>query len=461
MPTSPATTAPSSVRNSQPAVDAHVRRASVTAVAAEAIDRSASPGLRLAIAGGGTGGHMVPGLHLLAFAGERCGSAAPPRAADRDSSPRSLGVVLPLIGDVVWFTSGRAVEDRVMSSAGARRLALDIDRVALPLEPEGGGAPARSTLVLRTPRACLRARLALARHRSQVLLGLGGFTTLPAVLAARSLGIPVVLLEINARSGAATRWLTRFATRVLHAWPSTLPSTAPVDRGRSSRGTPARSDIHRWIGPPLPPELCGGPPTPAEEARARAELGFDPDRPLLAVLGGSQGAGGLNAFLRAHAPALVAGGVQILHQTGPNKRGEGCADFTGYRAVEYVDPVERVLRAATLVLCRGGASTLAEIAALQRPAIVVPYPHHADRHQEENARQLGLGVRIVPESRLGVSVRQELAGLCAPEAGAERARMRAALGAALPTDGSRRLYEELCHLGCGLPVGIEAAEVTG
>jgi UDP-N-acetylglucosamine--N-acetylmuramyl-(pentapeptide) pyrophosphoryl-undecaprenol N-acetylglucosamine transferase len=410
---------------------------------------------------------MVPGLHLLAYAREQCRSAAPLHAAHTPepyapSASSATTGALP-IGDVLWFTSGRSVEDRVMSSSSARGLALDIHRVVLPLEPEGGGAPSRSALVVRTPHAFMRARVALARHRSQVLLGLGGFTTLPAVLAARSLGIPVVLLEINARSGAATRWLRHFAARVLHAWPSTLPAQATIDEARAAQRGSRSSEvsgqgIHRWIGPPLPPSLCSGPPTPAEEARARAELGFDPDRPLLVVLGGSQGAGGLNAFLRAHAQALVAGGVQILHQTGPNKLGQGCPAFTGYRALEYADPIDRVLRAATVVLCRGGASTLAEIAALRRPAIVVPYPHHADRHQEENARELGAGVRIVPEARLGISVRNDLAFLCSAAAGDERAHMHEALRAALPTDGSRHLYEELCALGRGMPVRIAETE---
>jgi UDP-N-acetylglucosamine--N-acetylmuramyl-(pentapeptide) pyrophosphoryl-undecaprenol N-acetylglucosamine transferase len=411
----------------------------------------AAPGLRLALAGGGTGGHIVPGLHLLAHAREPLG----PGSSDAGRLP---------LADVVWFTSGRAIEERVMASSRARSSAYDIDRVALALEPDGGGAPSRAALALRTPRAVARARSALVRHRSEVLLGLGGFTTLPAVLAARSLGIPVVLLEINARSGAATRWLSRFADRVLHAWPSTLPARAAVGSTADPRNSSSRSmlagsaitssarsasecassSVHRWIGPPLPASMCDVEPDPESESRARAELGFDADRPLLVVLGGSQGSGALNAFLRAHAPALVAGGLSILHQTGPAKSSEACPAFSGYRAVEFIDPVEPALRAASVVLCRGGASTLAEVAAMRRPAFVVPYPHHADMHQEHNARELGRGVRIVPEARLGVTARDEIARLCGADAADERAAMRAALRSAMPTDGSRRLYEELC-----------------
>jgi UDP-N-acetylglucosamine--N-acetylmuramyl-(pentapeptide) pyrophosphoryl-undecaprenol N-acetylglucosamine transferase len=361
---------------------------------------------------------MVPGLHLLAHVRAR-GDAAP-------------------IDDLVWFTSGRAVEERVMSSA--RAASFEFERVALPLEPEGGGAPTRTALCLRTPRAFARARAALRRHRSDVLLGLGGFTALPAVLAARSLGIPVALLEVNARRGAATRWLARCSQRVFHAWPSTLPAR---DRD-SAHAENRRTEI--WIGPPLAPEFQRAELDRDASARARASLGFDPDRPLLVVLGGSQGALALNAFVRAHAPALVAHGIQVLHQTGPQKLGEGCPPFSGYVPLEWVDPVEGALAAATLVLCRGGASTLAEVAALRAPTIVVPYPHHADRHQEHNARELGAGVRIAPEERLGLALRDEIARLCGPFGAHERERMRDALARAMPVDGSERLYLELCAL---------------
>lgn len=383
-------------------------------------------GLRLALAGGGTGGHILPGLHLLAHA--QAGHARLPRALD----------------DVLWFTSGRAVEDRVLRGALQQSPRIPFERVVLPLEPEGGGAPSRGALVLRTLPAVLCARRALVHHRSQVLLGLGGFTSLPAVLAARSLGIPVALLEINAQPGSATRWLSRSAERVLHAWPSTWKRAI-------AGGNPRRGDVHRWIGPPLSPAFTSRAPgepheVPETSARARAELGFQPARPLLLVLGGSQGSGALNRFMRTHAPALVADGLQVLHQTGPGKLAEAAASFSGYRAVEYLDPVAAALIAATLVLTRGGASTLAEIAALRRPAVVVPYPHHGDHHQERNAEELGLGVRIVSESRLGTALRQELTHLASDAGREERERMSEALRAAVPLDGAARLYAELASI---------------
>jgi len=466
--TSHATNAPTRALNSPCAVDSRARGASLAPMSERASESAGAksddgsraefaPSLRLALAGGGTGGHIVPGLHLLAHVCEEM-----PRAshAARDESERA-----PQLSDVVWFTSGRAVEERVMSSARARSIALDIDRVALSLEPEGGGAPSRSALFMRTPAAAARARRALARHRSDVLLGLGGFTTLPAVIAARSLGIPVALLEVNSRAGAATRWLSRCAERVLHAWPSTLPkrgreSARSLDASAAAREHPLETNLHRWIGPPLSPSMFRRGASGDDEGRARTELGFDPQRPLLVVLGGSQGSGALNAFVRAHAPALVAGGAQILHQTGPNKLGEACPAFTGYRALEFIDPIETALSAATLVLCRGGASTLAEVAAMRCPAIVVPYPHHADQHQDHNARELGRGVCIIPEARLGVAARDEIARLCSASAADERAIMRAELASAVPEDAARRLFEELCTLARARRARRERATVS-
>jgi len=282
----------------------------------------------------------------------------------------------------------------------------------------------------------------LRRHGSRVLLGLGGYTSLPAVLAARSLGLPVALLEINAVAGKATRMLAPLARRVYHAWPSTLPA-APGRR-------------HLWIGPPLAPAFRTGRPSEAESRAARAALGLQPDLPLLLVLGGSQGAEGLNRFCREWAPKILARGVQILHQVGPGRSGEACVPFSGYHGVEYLDDVARALAAATVVLCRGGASTLAEVAARARPAIIVPYPHHRDRHQERNAQALGPGVRILDQKKLEGGFLDELVSLCGPQGAARREEMAASLVASVPLDGGERLGADLLALAATREVALDS-----
>jgi UDP-N-acetylglucosamine--N-acetylmuramyl-(pentapeptide) pyrophosphoryl-undecaprenol N-acetylglucosamine transferase len=172
-------------------------------------------------------------------------------------------------------------------------------------------------------------------------------------------------------------------------------------------------------------------------------LGFDPEAPLLVVLGGSQGSSALNRFVREHAPSLAGNGVQILHQTGPKKLAEGAEPFSGYQKHEYIDPVRIALSAATVVLCRGGASTLAELAAMRVPSYVAPYPHHADRHQERNARELGEGVRLVQDEALDARFREELARLLSAAGEPEREVMQAALARAMPHGSSLRVLAEL------------------
>jgi UDP-N-acetylglucosamine--N-acetylmuramyl-(pentapeptide) pyrophosphoryl-undecaprenol N-acetylglucosamine transferase len=362
--------------------------------------------MRLALAGGGTGGHLVPGLHLLEHLGQR--GARP--------------------SDLLWFNSGRAIEERVLAGIDQRLAPSAVERVVLALEPPGSGAPSWLRLAARTAPETLRARSALSRHGSEVLLALGGYIALPAALAARSLGVPVVLLEINAVPGKATRTLASLAERVVHAWP----------RPESKR--------HRAFGPPLAPAFLEPLPTEEFRAQARRELGFQGNQPLLIVLGGSQGAQALNRFVAATAAALVKLGLQVLHQTGPGRASEAAQPQAGYRAVEYLDDVAGALDAATLALCRGGASTLAELAARARPALVVPYPHHADRHQEKNALALGEGVRVVPEERLDDRLVPVLARLAGSVGERERATMSRALERALPRDGVARLADELLHV---------------
>jgi UDP-N-acetylglucosamine--N-acetylmuramyl-(pentapeptide) pyrophosphoryl-undecaprenol N-acetylglucosamine transferase len=367
--------------------------------------------LRLAIAGGGTGGHVVPGRHLLDVLHADGGA----------------------LTDLVWFHGARPAEERCLREIDTHPAAPRCVRSALPVEPEVGGAPTLMLLTRRMFPAVLKARRVLAQHRSEVLLGLGGYTTAPAVLAARSLGLPCVLLEVNATAGRATRALAPLCQRVLHAWRETLP---PEREGMK----------HHMIGPPLGPHFV--PPADPEGARreAKEDLGFDPERPLLVVLGGSQGARGLNDFVRQHVATILGSGVQLLHQVGPGRRSEGASDLAGYGLVEFIDEVHTALLAADFVLCRGGASTLAEVGAMAVPAWVVPYPHHADRHQERNARQLDGGVRIVEESALDRSRCEELVRLVGPQGLTERERMRARLLSAVPRGAAARIWRELDNL---------------
>ncbi|MCA8980070.1 MAG: UDP-N-acetylglucosamine--N-acetylmuramyl-(pentapeptide) pyrophosphoryl-undecaprenol N-acetylglucosamine transferase, partial [Planctomycetes bacterium] len=243
------------------------------------------------------------------------------------------------------------------------------------------------------------------------------------------------LLEVNAVAGKATRTLARLVRRVYHAWPASVPA-APGTR-------------HRLVGPPLDPALAQGRATDAERRELARRVGLPGNGPLLLVLGGSQGAGSLNRFVAEHADGLKAGGIEVLHQCGPGRLPEAPAARAGLVVREYLTGVPALLRAADLVLCRGGASTLAEVAAARVPAVVVPYPHHGDRHQERNARGLGEGVRIVDDERLDAALIAELVRLAGPTGAEERARRAAALERAVPLDAARRILDDLMLLARG------------
>ena len=357
--------------------------------------------MRLAFAGGGTGGHIAPGRRVLEALDER-----------------------PT--DLVWFTSGRAVEDRALTGLEESLGDAGWERVKGKIEPPEGGAPGLARIARRLLPEVWSARKKLKEHESQFLLGLGGFSALAPVLAARSLGIPCGWLEVNTVSGRATRALAPLCQQVWHAWEET------------SRGTSA----DEVVGPPLAAELfLEGDP---EEAKATREgLGFDPERPLLVILGGSQGALGLNRFIASHAQAIVDGGLSVLHQCGPGRTGEGAGALESYQAVEFIEDVPRLLAAAELALARSGASTVAELGAARLPAVFVPHPASPDRHQHRNAALLGAGARVVDERDLDESCAQLLIQLGGAAGAEERAQMRAVLNGKVPHDGAGRVAQAL------------------
>ena len=360
--------------------------------------------MRLALAGGGTGGHIAPGRRVL-------------EALDES------------LVDLVWFTSGRAVEDRALAGVEESLGGASWERVKGDLEPASGGAPGLGRIALRLLPEILTARRALRRHQSEVMLGLGGFSALAPVLAARSLGIPCAWLEVNTVRGRATKALAPLCARVWHAWDST-------SKGRAA-------DV--VVGPPLEPRLFTG-TGEGVELELRESLGFDPKRPLLVVLGGSQGALGLNRFLAQHADVLVRGGLSVLHQCGPGRTGEGAEALEGYLAVEFIEDVPGLLGAADLALARAGASTVAELGAARVPTVFVPHPASPDRHQHRNAELLGDGARVVDEAELGPAFAAELLRLAGVEGAGERAQMSEVLAGRVPAGGAERVAQGLLEL---------------
>lgn len=311
-----------------------------------------TPGLWL-FAGAGSGGHWVPGGTVAAALVRAGGGSiflAGPRPTEKLCLARAPGRVVPFRG-----------------------------------LPARGGGRHRLLFLGRLPALTWRCMAQLRRTGALGVVGLGGYGAVPAGLAARALGRPLVLLEQNVLPGRATRLLAPLAWAVCCAF----------------RETAARLPRGCWTGNPVPP------PETIPRALAARRFGLAPDRLTVLVVGGSQGAVGLNRAVLAAAPALVRRRreVQILHAAGPAAR-EVAAGYArlGLRArvLPFVEDMPRAYALADLVVSRAGGTTLAELAAWGLGAVLVPCPHHADGHQRANARAFArAGAALVVEEAEG------------------------------------------------------------
>jgi UDP-N-acetylglucosamine--N-acetylmuramyl-(pentapeptide) pyrophosphoryl-undecaprenol N-acetylglucosamine transferase len=226
-------------------------------------------------------------------------------------------------------------------------------------------------------RAVGAARSILKRMSPSVVVGMGGYVSLPVSLAARSLRIPVVLHEQNIVLGLANRVSKRWARVIAVSFEETLSETG-------SRGV--------LVGDPVSSDIATA-DRAAERARGIERWELDPGRATLIVFGGSLGALRLNEAAAGLA-AEWSGRAdrQVLHIVG--RRGAGAelevpseGDLI-FRRVDFVDRMVEAYAVADLALCRGGATTLAELEVMKLPSVIVPYPHHRDRQQERQARVL-------------------------------------------------------------------------
>jgi UDP-N-acetylglucosamine--N-acetylmuramyl-(pentapeptide) pyrophosphoryl-undecaprenol N-acetylglucosamine transferase len=307
------------------------------------------------IAGGGTGGHVTPAL------------AVAERARAR--------------GDEVLVLGGtRGLEGRLVPEAGFELIALP----APPLARSGLAARLRALPALAA--ACASAWRILGRRQADIVVSVGGYASVPAVVAAVLRRIPIALVEPNAIPGRANRLAARAAARIFVQFREAADVLPAAARARV--------------------ELCG---TPLRSALAERFRGATRERsrppPLhLLVFGGSQGAHQINEAMAAIAARLDSARFEVFHQCGASDV-EFVAEAyrkTGLRAevVAFEPDMPRRYAWAHLALCRSGALTVAELALAGLPALLVPFPHAADDHQSANARALaGLGAAKVLSPR--------------------------------------------------------------
>jgi len=305
--------------------------------------------MKVMIMAGGTGGHVYPALavaHELKARGH----------------------------DVVWMGAPESFESRVVPANG---FPIEYVRVS---GLRGKGVLKLLLAPLLIARAMLDAWAALRRVAPQVVLGMGGFAAGPGGLVARLWGLPLVIHEQNAAAGLTNRWLARIAQRVLQAFPDTFEGAATV-------GNPVRSAIQAV-------------PQPASRLASRQ----GPAHVL--VIGGSQGARALNERL-APALALLSASErpEVWHQAGRTLQvAQDAYRRAGVDATvdAFIEDMASAYAWADLVVCRAGASTVAELGAAGCAAILVPFPAAVDDHQTRNAAYLvdRHAARLIPESRL-------------------------------------------------------------
>ncbi len=358
----------------------------------------------IVLAGGGTGGHISPGLAIAESLRER--------------EPNIR---------VVFACSTRAIDRQMLERAGEEFVAVPAEPISL--------RPFRLWRFLRTASAARRTSRAVVRDGSPSwVVALGGFVSVPVTLAARSAGVSTLLFNLDAVPGRANRFLARRCTRLLSAVAAPQLGT----RAGEGVGFPVRA-IAR----------CG-----VTQAQARSALGLEPQLRTLLVTGASQGAGSVNdlALALAATKARALDGWQVLHLCG------GSADVTAIRAAYSASSVSAVVLpflhemglawgAADLAVTRGGANSAGEAQFNRVPAVFLPYPWHRDQHQRANVEHLvGAGAarcctdHIEAKSNLA-EAGVELLRLIADSKAL--ARMKAALQAMPRADGAQAVVNVL------------------
>jgi UDP-N-acetylglucosamine--N-acetylmuramyl-(pentapeptide) pyrophosphoryl-undecaprenol N-acetylglucosamine transferase len=301
--------------------------------------------------------------------------------------------------EVVYLGTARGAEAELVPAAGFRLETIEVrgfDR-SRPLSLPGTGVRALG--------AVADARRLLRDLKPDAVLGMGGYVSLPACVAARTLGIPVVLHEQNIVFGLANRVCRPIARRIAVSFEESLQAAG-------------RKGV--FVGNPVSDEVVS---FDHDEARKRGLERFElePERKTLLVFGGSQGAQRVNEAAASLAAAWSdRADVQIVHIVGRKQapKEHVAAGSLIYRQTTYVERMVEAYAVADLAVCRGGATTLAEITVVGLPAVIVPYPYHRDRQQELQGRVLeraGAATVLLDQETTGERLASEVERLWSDE----------------------------------------------
>jgi UDP-N-acetylglucosamine--N-acetylmuramyl-(pentapeptide) pyrophosphoryl-undecaprenol N-acetylglucosamine transferase len=364
--------------------------------------------VKVLIAGGGTGGHVYPGIAVA----------------------EELRRIRP-DAEVLFVGGRRGVEAQAVPESGFRIRFV-----------QTRGLPRRAWwrwpgAVLTNLIGFVQALVLVALERPSVVLGTGGYVSGPVSLAAVLLRRPLILQEQNSIPGLANRWLARVADEVHLSF-------------TEARAYFARKDNLKVTGNPVRSFILGG-----DRATAIAEFGLADGRPTVFVFGGSRGAHRINeASIEAMRRLSGRVDVQFILQTGRDDfawaKQAVETEHLPARVLPYLRQIHLAYAVADLVVCRSGAMTLAEIAACGTPAILVPYPHAAHNHQEINARNLverGAATLVLDRELTGERLAREIAHLLADRQTLRRMSAHARTFARL--DAAERLARSLERYAAG------------
>ncbi|MFH0998940.1 MAG: undecaprenyldiphospho-muramoylpentapeptide beta-N-acetylglucosaminyltransferase [Pseudomonadota bacterium] len=343
--------------------------------------------LRIVMAGGGTGGHLFPAIAI----------------ADSflEKNPRN---------SVLFVSTGRAFEKAVLTEQGYRLECITAEGI------KGKGIRHQLRALSRLPKGVMEALKILRKFVPDLVIGVGSYASGPLILAAWILRIPIVLHEQNIQPGITNRILFPLAARVHVSFPNTRFRTHS-SRIRLS-GNPIRKKIQECAVRSISPESGAG------SIRRPFTVG---------IIGGSQGAHAINEALICALPLFKDKGIHFIHQTGPSDEGMVQDAYLRHgisgTVRSFFQDMTDCYQQADLMICRSGATTVAEITAIGKPAIFIPFPHASDNHQVLNADRLvqahaaemilesDLTGRILAEKILFLASNPELLGQMAFRAG--------------------------------------------
>ena len=359
------------------------------------------PSAKLLIAASGTGGHLFPAI----------------ATAQQLIQHSSCDYTIEWLG----------VPDRLETTLVPESYPLHTVKMG---GVQGGLGLSTLKLLARFAKSTAQVRRLLKRGQFQGVFTTGGYIAAPAIIAARSLGLPAILHESNALPGKVTRWLSPWCTTVALGFEDAVQHLPKADT--VVVGTPVRSQFLAAVQ--------------TANQTALPDIDIPAGAPLIVVVGGSQGAVAVNQMVRAAAPAWLEAGNWIVHLTGQNAPDADSFSHPHYVHRPFYDNMAALFQRANLAISRAGAGTLIELAITATPSILIPYPYAAEDHQTYNAKAFATvgAAQLHQQSALSAQRLQSLVSdlLAHPE---QMQAMSAAASRLSTTDGAAKMTELITH----------------